>query len=45
MWLYFCAAVFLLGAEVVAAISGTPSRDNSDADVQKPGAGGPTQGL
>ncbi|AUT66857.1 YihY/virulence factor BrkB family protein [Paraburkholderia terrae] len=45
MWLYFCAAVFLLGAEVVAVISGTPSRDDSDADAQEPGAGGPTQGL
>jgi hypothetical protein len=40
MWLYFCAAVFLLGAEAVAAISGTPSRDDSDADEPKPAPAG-----
>ena len=39
MWLYFCAAaVFLLGAEVGAALSGTPVRDGSAADEQEPGA-------
>jgi membrane protein len=36
MWLYFCAAVFLLGAEVVAVLNGTPSRDDSDTPLRVP---------
>lgn len=36
MWLYFCAAVFLLGAEVVAALNGTPSRDDNDTPLRVP---------
>ncbi|MBP0594080.1 YihY/virulence factor BrkB family protein [Paraburkholderia sp. LEh10] len=33
MWLYFCAAVFLLGAEVVAALSGVASYDDDESKM------------
>ncbi|GJH05907.1 YihY/virulence factor BrkB family protein [Paraburkholderia terrae] len=33
MWLYFCAAVFLLGAEVVATLSGVQSDDDGQSDA------------
>ncbi|MEI5997116.1 YihY/virulence factor BrkB family protein [Paraburkholderia bengalensis] len=32
MWLYFCAVVFLLGAEVVAALSGVGGATSADDD-------------
>jgi membrane protein len=43
MWLYFCAAVFLLGAEVVAALSGVQSDDDGGSEPATPLDGSPAK--
>lgn len=37
MWLYFCAAVFLLGAEVAAALYGAPKHDDGEPRREEAG--------